>query len=84
MSHLYTENIVPDLLCMTFKKVFNTVTTLILSTEVKEIKSSNASKKSCSIDSRNKHKQSPTCEAVHETKESSFQKSPTDPPWLSQ
>ena len=28
------------------------------------------------IDSRNK--QSPTCEVVHETKESSFQKSPTD------
>ena len=32
--------------------------------------------KSCSIDSRNK--QSPTCEVVHETKESSLQKSPTD------
>ena len=32
--------------------------------------------KSCSIDSRNK--QSPTCEVVHETKESLFQKSPTD------
>ena len=32
--------------------------------------------KSCSIDSRNKL--SPTCEVVHETKESSLQKSPTD------
>ena len=32
--------------------------------------------KSCSIDSRNK--QSPTCEVVHKTKESSLQKSPTD------
>ena len=32
--------------------------------------------KSCSIDSRNK--QSPTCEVVHETKESSLQISPTD------
>ena len=32
--------------------------------------------KSCSIDPRNK--QSPTCEMVHETKESSLQKSPTD------
>ena len=32
--------------------------------------------KSCSIDSRNK--QSPTCEVVHETKESSLQTSPTD------
>ena len=32
--------------------------------------------KSCSIDSRNK--QSPTCEVVHEAKESSLQKSPTD------
>ena len=32
--------------------------------------------KSCSIDSRNK--QSPTCEVVHETKERSLQKSPTD------
>ena len=32
--------------------------------------------KSCSIDSRNK--QSPTCELVYETKESSLQKSPTD------
>ena len=32
--------------------------------------------RSCSIDSRNK--QSPTCEVVHETKESSLQKSPTD------
>ena len=31
---------------------------------------------SCSIDSRNK--QSPTCEVVHGTKESSLQKSPTD------
>ena len=34
--------------------------------------------KSCSIDSRNK--QSPTCEVVHETKESSLQTSPTDSP----
>ena len=32
--------------------------------------------KSCSIDSRNK--QSPTCEVVHETKESSLHRSPTD------
>ena len=32
--------------------------------------------KSCSIDSRNI--QSPTCEVVHETKESSLQTSPTD------
>ena len=32
--------------------------------------------KLCSIDSKNK--QSPTCEVVHETKESSLQKSPTD------
>ena len=32
--------------------------------------------KSCSIDSRNK--QSPTCEVVHKTKESSLQTSPTD------
>ena len=32
--------------------------------------------KSCSIDFRNI--QSPTCEVAHETKESSFQKSPTD------
>ena len=32
--------------------------------------------KSCSIHSRNK--QSPTCEVVHETKESSLQISPTD------
>ena len=32
--------------------------------------------KSCSIDSRNK--QCPTCEVVHETKESSLQKSPTE------
>ena len=32
--------------------------------------------KSCSIDSRNK--QSPTCEMVHETKESSLETSPTD------
>ena len=32
--------------------------------------------KSCSIDSRNK--QSPTCEVVHGTKESSLQTSPTD------
>ena len=32
--------------------------------------------KSCSIDSRNK--QSPICEMVHETKESSLQTSPTD------
>ena len=32
--------------------------------------------KSYSFDSRNK--QSPTCEVVHETKESSLQKSPTD------
>ena len=32
--------------------------------------------KSCSIDSRNK--QSPTCEVVHETKESSLQPTPTD------
>ena len=31
---------------------------------------------SSSIDSRNK--QSPTCEMVHETKENSLQKSPTD------
>ena len=37
--------------------------------------------KSCSIDSRNK--QSPTCEVVHETKESSFQRSLTDS-WLAQ
>ena len=32
--------------------------------------------KSCCIDSRNK--QSPTCEVVHETKESSLHRSPTD------
>ena len=32
--------------------------------------------KSCSINSRNK--QSPTCEVLHETKERSLQKSPTD------
>ena len=32
--------------------------------------------KSCSIDFRNK--QSPTCEVVHDTKENSLQKSPTD------
>ena len=32
--------------------------------------------KLCSTDSRNK--QSPTCEVVHETKESSLQTSPTD------
>ena len=32
--------------------------------------------KSCFIDSRNK--QSPTCEVVHGTKESSLQTSPTD------
>ena len=32
--------------------------------------------KSCSIDSRNK--QSPTCEGVQETKETSLQTSPTD------
>ena len=32
--------------------------------------------KSCSIDSRNK--QSPTCEVMHETKESSLQQSTTD------
>ena len=34
--------------------------------------------KSCSIDSRNK--QSPTCEVVYGTKESSLQTSPTDSP----
>ena len=34
--------------------------------------------KSCSIDSRNK--QSPTCEVVHDTKESSLQTLPTDSP----
>ena len=37
--------------------------------------------KSCSIDSRNK--QSPTCQVVHEAKESSLQKSSTDS-WLAQ
>ena len=37
--------------------------------------------KLCFIDSRNK--QSPTCEVVHETKESSLQRSPTDS-WLAQ
>ena len=38
--------------------------------------------KLCSIDSRNE--QSPTCEVVYETKESSFQTSPTDSSRLAQ
>ena len=43
---------------------------------VLKMKNPNAFIKSCSIDSRNK--QSPTCEVMHETKESSLQESPTD------